>query len=256
MELETAIKNTIEYAKKFKSWVNRKEIAERLVSPKEFSEEEINGLLKRFINKNKKNKYFNEKFYKAAGLAKTIETNFGDILFLGLSGSVASGHPKKSDDIDFLIVTKGNRLWKTRLGLRWWMFKNRIPHRKYRGKEKKDEFCFNLWLDENHLWLPTDKQNLKNSVDLVLLKPLINKNQTYEKFFLVNNWAKKWVATPYFNKVKDVRYKILDKKIKQNNFDKVINCLYFWPQYWYMKRKISKETVGLYQAFFHRQMVK
>lgn len=256
MGLKMAVKKTIKYAAKFESYVNKREIKERLISKKIYSEEEIRRVLKELSWKNKRNEWYESKLNKAKNLAEKIKVDFGEILFLGVSGSVASGHPKKDDDIDLLIITKANKLWKNRLKLRWWMFKKGIPHRKYEQKEEGDEFCFNLWLDENYLLLPSNRQNLKNSIDLILLKPLINKESVYEKFILANSWAKKWVATPYFDKIQDIRSEILDKKVKQNIFDKVMNYLYFGPQYGYMRLKIKGETIGLHQAFFHRQMVK
>lgn len=251
MRLKRAIKNTIEYAANFGSHVNKKEIEERLISKKIFSKKEIVNLLEQFDYKDKKNRWCEKKFNKAMNLAEKIGKDFKNILFLGVSGSVASGHPKRSDDIDFLIITKANKLWITRLKTRWWIYKNHIPHRKYGEKERRDEFCFNLWLDENYLLLPKNRQNLKNSIDLVLLKPLINKENTYEKFLLTNEWAKRWVATGYARLVD--RSSIVDRRYKKNKkLDKLINYLYFWPQYWYMKRKIGSEQVSLYQAFFHR----
>ena len=192
---------------------------------------------------------------KAINIAKIIETKFKDILFLGISGSVASGHPKKNDDIDFLIITKKNRLWKTRLLMRWWIFIKKIPHRKYGEKEKKDQFCFNLWLDESSLALPGNKQNLRNAVDLILLKPLINKKNIYEKFIKGNDWAKKWVATPYHRLLVGQPTTFLNKT-KNKLGDEIMNQIYFWPQYWYMKRKITDEQISLHTAFFHRPMVK
>lgn len=252
MELKKAIKNTIEYAAKFGSHVNKKEIKGRLISNKVFSKKELDGCLEQLKYKNRKNRYYQNKFRKAVYLAKKIENNFEDILFLGLSGSVASKHPKKDDDIDFLIITRTNKLWATRLKIRWWIFKNHVPHRKYGEKEKKNDFCFNLWIDNYCLRLPKNRQNLRNSVDLILLRPLINKENTYEKFVLANDWAKKWVATPYKNKISNFQFPISNKKQKTNKFKKMMNYLYFWPQYWYMRAKMRGETVGLYQAFFHR----
>jgi hypothetical protein len=259
MGLKEAIKNTIEYAAKFGSDINEEEIKERLISKKRYSNESIDKLLKGLKRKNQRNHFYEEKIKKVFDLVKKIKIEFDSILFLGVSGSVASGHPKKNDDIDIFIITKSNKLWRTRLYLRWWIYKNKIPHRRSGKEAKKDEFCFNLWLDENHLLLPREKQNLNNSVDLVLLKPLINKNYTYEKFILINDWAKKWVATPYKNKISNFqpvcrtgRFLISNEKQKTNKLEKIMNYLYFWPQYWYMRRKIRKEKVGLYQAFFHQ----
>jgi len=59
------------------------------------------------------------------------------------------------------------------------------------------------------LRIKKEKQKLKNAIDLILIKPLINRNKTYEKFILANSWAKKYVATGYSNKTKDLRFKKL-----------------------------------------------
>lgn len=256
MGSKRAIKKTIEYANHFKSRIDRDEFFDRLISFKKYSRQEINKLTEGLPQAKKADKNYEKKYKKAVKIGKKIEKFFKNILFLGISGSVASGHPKKNDDIDFLIITRGNKLWETRFWLRWWIFKNQIPHREYGKKGKSDEVCFNLWLDEFSLLLPKNRRNIRSAVDLVLLKPLINRNKTYEKFILANNWAKKWVATPYINRTKDLRFKIQDLRIRQNSFDLFINNLYFWPQYGYMKKKIKKEQVGLHEAFFHEPMVK
>jgi len=77
---------------------------------------------------------------------------------------------------------------------------NHIPHRKYGKPERKDEFCFNMWLDEVALELPKNRQNLRNAVDMILMKKVFDKNDTYLKFLKANKWAKKFVATPYYVK--------------------------------------------------------
>lgn len=263
MEINLAIERTIKYAKKHGASLNRNEVGERLISKNVFSKDTILENLKIMVDKGIDNKFFLIKIRKAVDIARKIKFKFGDILFLGVSGSVASGHPKKDDDIDFLVITKKNKLWRTRLFLRWWIFKNKIPHRKYGEKEKKDQFCFNFWLDESSLLLPKSKITLENSVDLVLLKPLMNKENIYEKFIKTNNWAKKWVATPYENKISNFqpacragRFLISKKNEKSDKLNEIINRMYFWPQYWYMKRKINGEQISLHTAFFHRPMVK
>jgi hypothetical protein len=256
MRLEKAIKKTIEYAGNFKSHINKKEINDRLISKKIFPINEVIEFIDKIGWKDKRNKWYRIKMEKAINLSKEISEKFKDIIFIGVSGSVASGHPKEKDDIDLFIITKTNKLWTSRFKMRWWIFRKQIPHRKRGWKEEKDQFCFNLWLDESELMIKKDKQNLKNGIDLILLKPILNRENIYEKFLLTNKWVKKWVATPYGNKTKDLRFMIQDSRIKQNFIDKLMNYLYFWPQYWYMRRKMRGERVGLHQAFFHRQMVK
>lgn len=253
MSLKKAIQKTINYAKNFNSEINQREIIERLISSKIYSKEEIkknidiNSLVK-MPNIWKKNKIL-----KAKGLANYLKKHFKEILFLGISGSVASGHPKKNDDIDLVIITKQNRLWLTRFKLRIFIFLNKIPHRKYGQKEIKDEFCFNLWLDEKALKLPKKKQTLQSATDLIMVIPLFSKKYIYEKFLLENNWSKKYLATGYYKKTKNIRFKKKDLRVKQNYFDEVINKLFFWPQYWYMRKKITLEVINLHQAFFHKR---
>ncbi len=252
MGLKLAIKKTIKYANSFGSHINVSEIRKRLISKNVYPKKLIDKEISKLNWNNKFNKWEKIKIVKAKKLATLINKKFNDILFLGVSGSVATGHPKKNDDIDLLVITKSDSLWKNRFFLRWWIYKNNIPHRKFGQTESRDQFCFNLWLDENYLEIPKGRQNLNSATDLILLKPLINRNNTYEKLLLANGWAAKFVATPYVSKTNDLRFKIQDSRIRQNNFDKVINYLYFWPQYWYMKPKILKEKIGLHQAFFHR----
>ncbi len=203
MNILTSIKKTIDYANKFGCNLSIEEIKDRLISDNIYSDKEIKRqvLSIKYQVSDIKNKYYKNKVQKAEELARLIEKNFKDILFLGITGSVAAGYPKKQDDIDLLVITKINKLWITRLKLRIFISLNKIPHRKFGRKEKKDEFCFNLWLDSSSLMINKKQQNLKNAVDLILLKKIINKDNTYEKFIRENCWAKKYVATGYSKKV-------------------------------------------------------
>jgi hypothetical protein len=250
MGLKEEIKKTIEYGKKFDCQIDKREIKERLLSNNAYSDKELNDGLKNFKLKKNNNKYLKEKVKKAEKLAKWIKSEFKDILFLGISGSVASNYPKKNDDIDLLIISKENCLWWNRLKLRFLIYIKKIPHRKFGRKEEKDQFCFNLWLDEKGLLLAKEKRNLQNGVDLIMIKNLINKDKTYEKFLLENEWAKKFVATAYKKRINSY----LKKERKENKFgikNKFLNFLCFWPQHLYMKNKITQEKVNYHQAFFH-----
>jgi len=249
MNVLTSIKKTIAYAKKYGGNLTEKQLFERLIGNKVYKKEEISNF--QFPISKKKNKCLKEKNKKAEDLAKLIEKHFKDILFLGITGSVAAGYPKKNDDIDIIIITKVNKLWITRLKLRFFVIINKIPHRKFGKREKKDEFCFNLWLDEKSLEIKSEKQNLRNAMDLILIKTLINKKETYEKFIKANNWAKKWVATGYNYKISNFQFLISKKEIKEKILDKMVNWVVFWPQFWYMKKRIKNEKISLNQAFFH-----
>jgi len=262
--LEKAIKKTISYAKGFNCSFNEEEIKERLISKELFNDKKIGEGIKKYnkeINSNKNSiervdgKFLQEKLKKAEKLSKWIEEKFKDITFLGISGSVASNYPKENDDIDLLIVTKRNRLWWTRLKLRFWIFAKKIPHRRFGKKEEKDQFCFNLWLDEEGLLLAKKKRNLQNGMDLIMMKVLINRDGVYEKFLLRNDWVKKFLVNGYEEKIKKTDKKILreieDKNEISNKKNRLLNFLCFWPQYWYMNKRITQEIVNYHQAFFH-----
>lgn len=249
MDVFESVKRTIKYSRKYGGQLTEKQLYERLIGNKIYLREEMSNV--KFPISNKKNIYLEEKIEKAMKLTKLIEKKFKDILFLGITGSVAAEYPKKNDDIDLIIITKVDRLWLIRLKLRLFIITNKIPHRKFGKKEKKDDFCFNLWLDEKSLKLKKKKQKLKNAVDLILVKPLINRNKTYEKLILANSWAKKWVATGYSEKISNFQVLISKNKPKEKKLDKIVNWVVFWPQFLYMKRRIKNEKVGLHEAFFH-----
>lgn len=252
MSLVMAIKKTIDYAAKFKNKISEEEIYQRLISKKIYSIKEIKNVLKKFeVTAIDSNKWKIKKEKKAKDLGKWIEKNFKDILLMGISGSVASGYPKKNDDIDLIIITKNNKLWITRLKLRWKIFFNKIPHRKYNQKENKDEFCFNLWLDESGLKFPKRRQKLQSAMDLIMMKPIFDKNNIYQKFILENEWAKKYVATGYNEKISNFQLSVSSKSVG-SYLDQLINKMFFWPQYWYMKKKVINEKINYHQAFFYK----
>ncbi|MAF25396.1 hypothetical protein CL634_07465, partial [bacterium] len=100
-------------------------------------------------------------------------------------------------------------------------------------------------------------RNKKSAVDLILLKPLIDKNGVYEKFIRENEWATKWVATPYGEKLK-IKNKKLKRQKKTNKHwilvqgGKLLNYVAFIIQYLYMWPKIEKEKIERKRVFFHR----
>ncbi|MDP4010018.1 MAG: nucleotidyltransferase domain-containing protein [Candidatus Shapirobacteria bacterium] len=260
MNLARSIEETMSYAKEFGVQLTFDELKQRLISKDVYLDKEIKeGLsknrLKNSLVKSNNNYWLITKTKKAKNLADIIGQKFKDILFIGLTGSVAAGYPAKNDDIDLLIITKKDTLWIVRLLLRWYIFSHHLPHRRYGQQEKRDQFCFNFWLDENALKLPKDKHNLKNAIDLVLMKPLINKDNIYKKFIEENGWAKKYTATGY-NEI----LCLLATQIPPNPPLKkggaeilyILNFLVFTPQFLFMWPKIGSEKVDLKRAFFHK----
>jgi predicted nucleotidyltransferase len=189
MSLKDDIIKTIEYAKSYGCMLSKQQMIERLIGSTNY---------KLQIPRNKQAP--NHKLQIAQKLAVKLSIKFPNILFIGVTGSVAAEFPKKNDDIDLFIIAKKDTLWITRFWVRIFVYLNKVPHRKFGRKEQKDEFCFNMWLDESALELPNNRQNLRNAVDMILMKKVYDKNNTYLKFIKINKWAKKFVATPYYAK--------------------------------------------------------
>lgn len=190
MRLEEAIKKTVNYASKYGCDLTWEEVKERLIGSKVYK---LTVTSEKFKLKNE-NKYWKKKMKLAQKFCDKYLADIDDILMVGVTGSVASKYPNKDDDIDLMIITKKDSLWITRFKIFLIFWKHKIPHR-----TNNNDICINLWLED--MGIPLNKQNLRNAVDLVLMKPILNKQDTYKNFLLKNKWVKKYVATPYDKKI-------------------------------------------------------
>jgi len=115
---------------------------------------------------------------------------FPQIKLTGLSGSVAMMNAGEKDDIDLFIITACGRLWTGRLiclvvaqlfGLR------RVPGQ----KNAKDKVCLNLFFDEKDMTVPAHKKNEYVAHEILQMKPLVVKDNAYERFLEANSWVRK-----------------------------------------------------------------
>lgn len=247
-QLKKAVEKTLNYAEKFGQRLNSDQMVQRLLTSKIYTEKEIKKIYKAEVKS--KHDFWQEKVNLATKLVKKHLTKIDGILMVGITGSVAAEAAGEADDIDLMIVTRKDELWWWRLYLRIYIRLKNIPHRIYNLPERKDEFCFNLWLDEEHLEIPYQKKNLKNALDLVMMKPIYEKEDIYQKFIEKNGWVKKYVATGYERLIRKA-----DKKEKEDNRSKWwkrwLNLICFLGQYWYMSGKRKMGYVKIGQAFFH-----
>lgn len=167
------------------------------------------------------------------------------VKMIGLTGALAVDNSGKDDDVDLLIITSANRLWLMRL---WATFLGEILGRRRRPKQKKvkDKLCLNMYLDTLALKLPLRKRNLFTAYELIQIKPLVNKEMTYERFLAANNWIKTYLPNAIipseFGRVKP-----------KKSFLDIFNKWAFYGQSWYMRNRRTRENVSLHAAFFHPQ---
>ena len=112
---------------------------------------------------------------------------FPQIKMVAISGSVAMNQADKDDDLDLFIITAPNRLWTGRLiaVLLAWLMRLK---RKRGVKKAKNKVCLNLFFDEKNLTVPKIKQTEYVAHEILQMKPVVNKNKTYQRFLVANRW--------------------------------------------------------------------
>lgn len=168
------------------------------------------------------------------------------IKMMALTGSLAMENSSEESDIDLMIVTKNGFLWTTRAltYLMIGLFGIRI--RRPNDSNQKDKLCLNIWLDGNDLIWPKKDRNLYTAHEIAQTVPLVNKNNTYEKFIYQNRWILDfWPNAVRINK----KY---DTKNKELHFS-VVEKLAYWFQQNHMKSKVTREVVTPTRAVFHPQ---
>ena len=170
------------------------------------------------------------------------------IKMVAVTGNLAMENATKESDIDLMIVTDANTLWLSRLLALILLAMFRIPFRRAGRAKEQDRLCLNLWLDETVLIWDKDNRNIYTAHELAQVIPLVNKNQTYEKLLLINRWILKY----WPNSVKLLPKKRIEFGIQRSNpLTLFLEKIAFNLQYFYMKSKITRETVTCHKALFH-----
>lgn len=204
-----------------------------------------NYIEKRLINESESFK----KLTLLSGFTKLLE-KFPFILFVGVTGSLAMRNASRNSDIDLMIITRKSRLWLTRLLLTVYLKMKHVKTRRPGSNNEKDKLCFNLWLDEKSLrWI--GNKNIYTAHEIIQIKPVINKENTYQRFISENSWYKNYwhsKISPHntyrfdrYSRGLDVFGFVLD----------LINFIAFIGQYLFMFPKRTTEKINLNTAIFH-----
>ncbi len=263
-ECKEAILKTLAYRSVFKYPLSFYQMATFLMSPREFSTQEIkesaNKLIQESIIKRKykkyilcKNNYVNwqHKYQHSIEVIKKNQKYF-DILakipwikMICVTGSVAACNAEKETDIDVLIVASKNRLWLTR-GFTALILTilNKQP---FGGEEVPGSICTNIFMEESQLEWEEKKQNVYTATDIVLMQPVINKGNTYFEFIRENKWIFKF----YKNFVVD----IAETPTRNRRPSHLINRLEDTAreiQLMYMKKKKTVEITTKHLIHFNK----
>ena len=128
-----------------------------------------------------------EKLEKVSNFIKFV-SRLPQVKLLGFSGSVAMQNAQASDDIDFFVITRKNRMWTARF----------IPlilasllgkRRKRAERHANDKICLNLFFEESALEVPKSKRTAFVAHEVLQMKPVIVRGNTYKLFLEANEWV-------------------------------------------------------------------
>jgi len=300
--LFTSTLQTLVYADLFAFPLTKTELWQRLITPPQIPKSSWQKNLKKWAKQKKIN--YCQGYYFLPGGKKHIEkrrlqeknwlpkfelvkkaadfiAQVPSVWFIGLTGNLALGVAKKTDDLDLMIITASNALWLSRLKIYWLLKKNGPKHQLFARKpgEKKvsNKLCLNLFLDGSDLAIKSKQQNLFTAYQIAFLKPLVNKHQVYEQFLAANPWAKKFLPNAFkpSRRPKTKRNTSEEPRLTSQEFlfpakfllgrwprqrrgllrggTKQLNLFCYFLQRLYMKGKPKVKKITLTQAFFHPQ---
>ncbi len=194
-----------------------------------------------------------EKARRISAFLKIIPT----VKLIGISGALAINNADLEDDIDLVVVSSAKRLWITRF-LTTFLIELLGKRRHPQDRDVRDKFCLNMYFDENYLAIPKIKRDLYCAYEVLQMKVIYSKDNTYQKFLFLNNWVTKFL--PNFKKIENLKENKKDKK--RNSFASYFNFFigqffnlleYFLQklQIWYMSKNRTKELITKGIIGFH-----
>ena len=161
-----------------------------------------------------------------------------------VTGSLAMNNTDQEDDLDFMVITKKQRLWVTRVFV---LIIASIKGKRRSWQEKKHQgWCLNLWLDENHLAVPKKDRGLYRAYEVVQARPVFGREQMDQNFFAENGWIKEWLPNALL-----VPRHVVSNPAPSLSLFSVLDMVCYILQRWYMRPHQTSEKVGRGFAFFH-----
>jgi len=200
---------------------------------------------------------------------------FPQIKLVGLSGSLAMMNVDEDDDIDLFIITANNRLFTGRIIALFWAevlgLRRKAQHRVFESASPrqggvpkpltqkqvflltKDKVCLNLFFDENDLAVPKFKRSEYVAHEVLQMKPIVNKDNIYERFLKANSWVFKIfpnAQTVLKLKIENLKFNE-NFKLKIKNFGDWLENLLKKLQLYMINKHRTTEIITDTQLWFH-----
>ncbi len=268
--LKKSILKTLAYADIFDYPLTAGEVWRFLISPASYSQKQVDKALLYFSSKEgyyflKGRKLIVDKRQKREKESKKKLQIVKNIIMLlrvipwvtliGVSGNLAMNNAVKRDDIDFFIITKKSSLWTTRMFVVF-ILKALGKHRGKNQSSVSDKICINMLVDESMLTLPKSKQNLYTAHEVVQMKSVFERNNTYQKFLAENSWVEGFLPNSLVGiRNQSPRPRLDSARLGEAGLISHPPFLLEWfakkLQLWYMRKNRSIEYISDSMLAFH-----
>jgi hypothetical protein len=220
--------------------------------------EELQNLIQQKKHKKRKSK----KLKKQAWRLKTFFRKQPQILAAGFTGALAVDNPELEPDLDLIMIVQKNRLWLTRsvVLLRALILGKKRPFWE-KNKKDKDQWCFNLWLEEGAMCLPNHQRNTYSAYEAAQINWFYDPYNFRAKFYQQNQWLEKYLAHFPLKRANDAPDAVVDNEFMEKSNKgglldycaALLNKLIFftWKLYLCHRNKIPLINLSLSQAFLH-----
>lgn len=230
--------------------IKRREFDRKIMSLNSviFRKDEFLYMKGKILNISKRRKKYFESVRKMK-LAKEIAQKLSKIptvLLIGISGNLSMMAASYANDIDFFVVAQKNKVWLTRLLLILYL-KILRKHRRRGDKNFCDKVCLNMIIGENKLALSKNFRNLYTAHEIAQLKPILERNNTYNKFIKANRWMERYLPN-VIEESKHQKVENAKKFIWENLLEKILSFSIFEViarefQVFLMKKNITREII-------------
>lgn len=154
---------------------------------------------KKIVEDGSRRQIWNDKKIARARWAAKILSVIPFIKLIAICNTLSFGAATQESDVDFFIVAKAGRLWTARFCS---VFILSLFGLRRHDKKIANRVCLSFFLADDSLNL--ESVALKSPPDIYLvywiaqLMPLVNRDQTLEKFWQDNSWVKQYLPNFHF----------------------------------------------------------
>lgn len=207
----------------------------------------LKGRLKIVSLRKQRQRFSKAKIKRAYFFAKVLKM-IPTVKLVAISGALAMQNSHREDDIDLVLICAKNRLWTTRflVNLSLLPFKRDV-----RSQKITDRACLNVFIDESALAIKP--QSLYLAHEICQMKPIWDRDGTYQRFISANKWVYKFLPNWQLSSQFTVRGSQKSSSLTVSRQLSTVENFLRSFQLWYMKGKITTERIEKHQLFFHPQ---